>query len=180
MENKFKIEVVIGSWKAYNECNERGLGSKRLDLTYYDSLDELIEELKKEGFKDDELEETFIQDIESDGIEFDHCDYITLQELFSIVETLDSVDDYNINLVKALAEVESLDAIIERIKDGTLDSCYLYEDCDTLSDYAEMIVDSCYNISDDIKRYIDYESMGEDMSINQCLYETNYGVLEIN
>lgn len=32
------ISIVIGSWGSYNECNERALGSKWLDLfrTEYD------------------------------------------------------------------------------------------------------------------------------------------------
>ena len=29
------IKVVIGSWGSYNECNERALGSKWLDLSDY-------------------------------------------------------------------------------------------------------------------------------------------------
>ena len=45
------ISIVIGSWGSYNECNERALGSKWLDLSDYDSWDEIVEELKKEGFE---------------------------------------------------------------------------------------------------------------------------------
>ena len=30
------ISIVIGSWGSYNECNERALGSKWLDLSDYD------------------------------------------------------------------------------------------------------------------------------------------------
>ena len=26
------VQIVIGSWGSYNECNERALGSKWLDL----------------------------------------------------------------------------------------------------------------------------------------------------
>lgn len=29
------IKIVIGSWGSYNECNERALGSKWLDLSDY-------------------------------------------------------------------------------------------------------------------------------------------------
>jgi len=45
------IKVVIGSWGSYNECNERALGSKWLDLSDYSDWDEIVEELKKEGFE---------------------------------------------------------------------------------------------------------------------------------
>ena len=44
------IKIVIGSWGSYNECNERALGSKWLDLSEYTTWDEIADELKNEGF----------------------------------------------------------------------------------------------------------------------------------
>ena len=35
------ISIVIGSWGSYNECNERALGSKWIDLSDYSDLDGL-------------------------------------------------------------------------------------------------------------------------------------------
>jgi len=59
------IKIVIGSWGSYNECNERALGSKWLDLSEYTTWDEIADELKNEGFVLDGIdEELFIQDIE--------------------------------------------------------------------------------------------------------------------
>ena len=49
------ISVVIGSWGSYNECNERALGSKWLDLSDYLNWEEIEEELKKEGFEYPEI-----------------------------------------------------------------------------------------------------------------------------
>ena len=43
------IKIVIGSWGSYNECNERALGSKWLDLSDYSDWDEIVEELKRIG-----------------------------------------------------------------------------------------------------------------------------------
>ena len=43
------ISIVIGSWGSYNECNERALGSKWLDLSDYEEWDEIVEELKKKA-----------------------------------------------------------------------------------------------------------------------------------
>ena len=45
------VSIVIGSWGSYNECNERALGSKWIDLSDYESWEEIEEELKKQGFK---------------------------------------------------------------------------------------------------------------------------------
>ena len=40
------VSIVIGSWGSYNECNERALGSKWIDLSDYESWEEIEEELK--------------------------------------------------------------------------------------------------------------------------------------
>ena len=59
------ISIVIGSWGSYNECNERALGSKWLDLQDIYSWEEIEEELTKQGFELNGLdEELFIQDID--------------------------------------------------------------------------------------------------------------------
>lgn len=40
------VSIVIGSWGSYNECNERALGSKWIDLSDYESWEEIEDELK--------------------------------------------------------------------------------------------------------------------------------------
>ena len=52
-----EISIVIGSWGSYNECNERALGSKWVNLSDYDSWEEIEEELQKQGFKLDGIDE---------------------------------------------------------------------------------------------------------------------------
>ena len=42
-----EISIVIGSWGSYNACNKRALGSKWLNLSDFDSWDEIEEELKE-------------------------------------------------------------------------------------------------------------------------------------
>ncbi len=59
------IKIVIGSWGSYNECNERALGSKWLDLSRFTDWEQITDELKDEGFILDGIdEELFIQDVE--------------------------------------------------------------------------------------------------------------------
>lgn len=41
------IQIVIGSWGSYNECNERALGSEWLDLSEFYDWDEIVAELKR-------------------------------------------------------------------------------------------------------------------------------------
>ena len=68
------ISIVIGSWGSYNECNNRSLGSKWLCLEDYESWDEIEEELKREGFKLDGIdEELFVQDVE--GLPSNTCNW---------------------------------------------------------------------------------------------------------
>ena len=84
---KGNISIVIGSWGSYNECNERALGSKWLDLSDYEEWDEIVEELKKEGFELDGIdEELFIQDVE--GIEDGSIswDYVNPETLFNTLK----------------------------------------------------------------------------------------------
>ena len=60
-----RIAMVIGSWGSYNECNERALGSSWLNFDDFDEWEEIEEELIREGFELNGIdEELFVQDIE--------------------------------------------------------------------------------------------------------------------
>ena len=96
------INIVIGSWGSYNECNERALGSKWLDLSDYSDWDEIVEELKKEGFELDGIdEELFIQDVE--GIEYGSIggDYVNPETLFNTLKA----SSFSFGAVSALRAV---------------------------------------------------------------------------
>ena len=72
-----EIKLVIGSWGSYNECNERALGSDWLNLADYDTWEEIEEELRREGFELDGMdEELFIQDIDNFPSDGERWDYI--------------------------------------------------------------------------------------------------------
>ena len=47
-----EIRIVIGSWGSYNECNERALGSKWLDLEDFDSYEKIEEEQTKQNLEE--------------------------------------------------------------------------------------------------------------------------------
>lgn len=81
------ISIVIGSWGSYNECNERALGSKWLDLSDYNDWEEIVEELKREGFELDGIdEELFIQDIEGIYDRSVNWDYMNPENLFNTLK----------------------------------------------------------------------------------------------
>ena len=78
------ISIVIGSWGSYNECNERALGSNWLDLSDYNDWEEIVEELKRESFELDGIdEELFIQDIEGIYDRSVNWDYMNPENLFN-------------------------------------------------------------------------------------------------
>ncbi len=67
ISSNLDIKIVIGSWGSYNACNSRALGSTWLDLSKYTDWEQIEEELKKQGFKLEGIdEELFIQDM-ADG-----------------------------------------------------------------------------------------------------------------
>lgn len=184
MKNYFEIKVVIGSWKAYNECNERALGSKWLDVGDFESLEELKEELKLEGFTSEELEETFLQDYESDlNCElFNNCDYISIEKLREVVEILENIESYDVEKVKAICEAYGIEEALEVIENDELEDFSLYEDCEDASDYArEMYQEGAFGeISNRfLENYIDFEAIGRDMVINSEIEETSFGVLAV-
>ncbi len=101
------IKIVVGSWGSYNACNERALGSKWLDLSDYSDWDEIVEELKKEGFELDGIdEELFIQDCE--GISGFSGDYMHPEKLFNVCQEADIIDNIRKHQVAtAFLEVRS-------------------------------------------------------------------------
>lgn len=84
---KKEINIVIGYWGSYNECNERALGSEWLRLNDYENWDEIVEELKKQGFELDGIdEELFVQDIENFPANVGNWDYVNPRTLFETLK----------------------------------------------------------------------------------------------
>lgn len=148
------ISIVIGSWGSYNECNERALGSKWLDLSDYSDWDEIVEELKKEGFELDGIdEELFIQDIEGINDSSVNWDYVNPETLFN---TLDEsgvlTNDYKYKVFCAFLEVRCFDDFEERVKshgERWDDDIILWENRDWYDLGYEFLHD-CHNISTEI------------------------------
>ena len=155
------IKLVVGSWKAYNEFNERATGSKWLDLEDFEDKEELIQELKKEGFTNLELEELFIQDYEG-NLRLTDCDSINPLNLLEWLRYASYFDD----------EYKA-DQII--LHSHEVANCYFLRDIETdsIPDYQiyqmnkadyerERFEASGYNIPDWVMNYIDFEQMAND------------------
>ena len=183
MENT--ISIVIGSWGSYNECNERALGSKWLDLSDYSDWEEIVEELKEEGFKLKGIdEELFIQDVEGLPSDCKNWDYTNPQTLFETLHDSGVLDDgYKYEIMSAFLEVRSFEDF-ERLvsshgshwdNDITLYRGYDYED------FGREIFLSCgydREIPDHLQDYFDFEAFGKSMRYDG-VEEYSGGLIEI-
>ena len=176
------ISIVIGSWGSYNECNERALGSKWIDLSDYSDWEEIEEELKKEGFILDGIdEELFIQDIE--GIPGNSCnwDYVNPHRLFETLLEAGILDDDNLyELFEAYLEVNNFDDwenLVSSRGSHWDDDIILYRNQD-MDDVAYNLMHEIYVIPDYLESYIDYSGFARDLSYDG-FHETTKGVIEI-
>jgi len=177
-----EIKIVIGSWGSYNECNERALGSEWLDLSDYSSYKEIEEELEKEGFELNGIdEELFIQDIE--GLPSNCCnwDYTHPKDLFELLQEADVIDDSDkYDTLMAYLEVRSFDDFKNRVSSyGSNWDCdiYLYPHTDWY-DLGYNFLHDCYQIPDYLDNYIDYERYGDELKYDG-FEEYSNGIIEI-
>ena len=179
------ISIVIGSWGSYNECNERALGSKWLRLNDYDDWNEIVEELKKQGFELDGIdEELFIQDIENFVASTSvNWDYIHPKDLFELLKSsgvLDDEDKYEKAVI--YCDIEGYTYWKDKVEnygDDWDDNIYLYPNMDwyDLGYYFIHEID-CIQIPECLENFIDYKRYGEEFSYDG-FHEYDGGIVEI-
>ena len=179
------VKMVIGSWGSYNAGNEKALGSKWLDLSNYDTWNEVLEELKKQGFDLDGIdEELFIQDIE--GIDVGNTDYANPAEIFNTLKESDCLDDEDkLKVANAYIEVNGWDDFAQRVSeygDDWDDDIYFYENM-TPEEVVEQVIEDTYpDLNFDklgwLSNYItiDYEGIARD---SYEYHEVSNGTIEI-
>lgn len=177
------MEIVIGSWGSYNECNSRALGSEWLDLNDYDTWEEIEEELTSQGFELNGIdEELFIQDFEGDwGF---NGDYMHPKRLFEIIKDakLNKYDREEVALayIEAMCWEDWVD-LVESKGSNWDEDIYFYKNM-TPEEVAEQMISDCYPDLDFsrigwISSYvtIDYEGIASD----EPYYEVSNGTIEI-
>ena len=176
------ISIVIGSWGSYNECNDRALGSKWLDLSDYTDWEEIEEELKKQDFElDGKDEELFIQDIDGIGCSY-NWDYQHPKDLFEILQASDVLESSSkYETMQAYLEVRSFDDwknLVESKGHNWDDDIIIWKGFDW-SDYGKEYFESCcYNIPESIIDFIDFEKYGEYIG-DYCAESYSDGIIEI-
>ena len=179
------IKIVIGSWGSYNECNERALGSKWLDLSDYSDWEEIQEELQKEGFILDGIdEELFIQDIEGLPSCCKNWDYTNPQKLFeTLYESGVLEDEYQYDVLMAYLEVRDFDdfeRLVDRHGSNWNDDIILYKGYDW-EDYGRQMFEDCCcgeQIPDSLQDFFDFERYGEYCGADY-VEEYSEGLIEI-
>jgi len=178
-----EISVVIGSWGSYNACNERALGSEWLNLSDFSDWDDIAEELKKQGFELDGIdEELFIQDIEGLPSNCASWDYMNPQTLFETLQESGVFDkSYKSDTMAAFLEVRSFSDFTELVKaKGSRwdDDIRIYPNSDW-ADYGREMFDCCgYQIDERLLDFFDFEAYGQ--YIGSCdAEEYSGGIIEI-
>lgn len=178
-----EINIVIGSWGSYSACNSRALGSEWFNLTKYESWDDIVKELKRQGFQLKGIdEELFVQDIEgipSDGVNWD---YVHPKALFETLKESGVLDDENkYDKMLAFIEVRSYDEFEKNVKkhgDKWDDEIYLYKGY-SWEDYGREIFSCCcYQMDEHLQDFFDFEAYGKYMG--DYAEEYSDGIIEIN
>ena len=178
-----EIRIVIGSWGSYNECNERALGSRWLDLADYGDWDEIVEELERQGFELDGIdEELFIQDIDNFPSDAMNWDYMHPQRLFEILHEAEVLDDSGkYDTLMAFLEVRGFlefEDLVNRYGVNWDDDIYIYKNFDW-DDYGREMFNNCgYQIPDELLDYFDFEAYGESFKYDG-IEEYSEGLIEI-
>ncbi len=179
-----EVKIVIGSWGSYNAGNSRVMGSKPITLSDYDDWEDIEEELTKQGFQLDGIdEELFVQDIENLDLDGENTDYMSPKRLF---ETLRDAgvffDSDKFEVMEAYIEVCSFrefEALVEQNGESWDDDIHLYKGYDWEDYGREQFSNSGLFISDSLIDYFDFESYGESFSYDGIVEKYSGGLIEI-
>ena len=180
-----RIAMVIGSWGSYNECNERALGSGWLNFDDFDEWEEIEEELIREGFKLNGIdEELFVQDIEGIPTSCQDWDNTHPQEIFELIKESGVLDyECKYELMEAYCEVRSFDEWSDRVKQcgENWDSDIAFYKGQDMYDVAYNLVNEFYDLDKmlgHLASYFDYNAFARDLKFDGYT-ETSNGVIEI-
>ena len=180
---KGTINVVIGSWGSYNECNERALGSTWLDFSDYTDWEDIEFQLMKEGFILDGIdEELFIQDVEGLPNACANWDYMSPQKLFeTLFESGVLEETHKYDTMLAFLQVRSYNDFEELVRSRGSnwdDDIRIYPGYDW-DDYGREMFDCYgYKIEERLLDFFDFEAYGR-YAGDYYAEEYDGGIIEI-
>lgn len=171
-----EMRIALTNLGKYNEGQ---LIYKWVELPATD--EELDAAFKEIGISDEPdengnyYEEFFITDYECEYMRIG--EYNNIEELNEIAETLDNLEDYEKEIVKALLnEGYDLEEAID-----TVDDCIVYEGCEDMADVAYQMYEEGLlgDIPEHLINYIDWEAYGHDLSFDNQWIATKTGYIEV-
>ena len=179
-----EVRIIIGSWGSYNAGNARAMGSKLITLSDYDDWEEIEEELERQGFQLDGIdEELFVQDVENLDLDGENTDYMSPRCLFeTLYESGVLLDANKFETMEAFIEARSYKDFEARVKDqGECwnDDVHIYKGYDWADYGREQFDNSGLSIPDSLIDYFDFESYGESFSYDGIVEKYSGGLIEI-
>lgn len=139
---------------------------------YFESAEEFEEKVKSMT-----CEEFEINFIDSDTIDYKlfeklGCNQGNLDEIFGLVDELESLDQEQLTAFEFLLDTcqpKNFDAIRDLL--GRIDEVRITSG--SLEDYACDLIHDCYDVPEYLQQYIDYEKFGRDLLIEGSVVKLN-------
>lgn len=142
-----------------------------------DAINEVLngeEAVKSRDFHDMVDEEYAVHDYETD-LNIEVREYGNIWKLNEALQEVESLSEEDIDKVKAILDAGLEDNLMSIINE--LDEYYVYENIHSDTDIGNYYLDD-EDIPEYVKKYIDYESYGEDSRINELGEFTDYGYVK--
>jgi len=170
MENLMHSKVYVGTYAKYNNGSIKG---DWIELSNFSSLEEFYE-FCSELHADETDPEFMFQDWENIPSELISESSLS-ENIFSIIE---KISDLQYNTLEAFSTwvsignhniaSDDIDSLFESFEED-YQGCYNSEE-----DFAYQIIDECYDLSDFVKSYFDYERFARDLFMSDYTYENGH------
>lgn len=161
-------KIYVGTYRKYNEGSIFG---EWLTLSDYSDKDEFYEACKK-LHSDEEDPEYMFQDWEYIPESLISESWIS-DKIFDLIHQVDDIPDFDvfmafISMTGYSLDEEDLGYLLSKFND-----CYAGK-FDSETDYAEHYIEQCYELSDFMQTYFDYDKFANDLFIGDYYYtDTN-------
>lgn len=166
-EDLLDAKIYVGTYKKYNEGS---LFGKWLTLSDYSDLEEFYEACK-ELHSDEEDAEYMFQDWEYIPKGLISESWIN-ETAFELIQQADNIKDFDVfmaflSMSGYSLQDEDLGYLLSKFRD-----CYAGK-YDSNVAYAEEFIDNCYELSDFMQTYFDYEKFAKDLFIGDYYFDTD-------
>lgn len=170
MENLMHSKVYVGTYAKYNNNSIKG---EWVGLSNFSSIEEFYE-FCSELHSDEMNPEFMFQDWENIPSELISENSLS-ENIFSIIEKISDLDYKTLEAFSAWISIGNQD-----IASDDIDSLFEGFEKDyqgyynTEEDFSYQIIDECYDLSDFVKSYFDYESFAIDLFMGDYTYENGH------